>query len=67
MSEPIEGLAHFCEHMLFLGSEKFPSDNDYKDFVTKNGGYCNAHTSTDYTNYHFKTKNDAAYETLERF
>ncbi|GFX56857.1 insulin-degrading enzyme [Trichonephila clavipes] len=31
MSDPREfpGLAHFCEHMLFLGTEKYPSENDY--------------------------------------
>lgn len=23
------GTAHFCEHMLFLGTEKYPSENEY--------------------------------------
>ncbi len=23
------GLAHFCEHMLFMGTEKYPDENDY--------------------------------------
>ena len=29
LSEPeyINGLAHFLEHMLFLGSEKYPQEN----------------------------------------
>jgi len=29
-SDPAElpGLAHFCEHMLFLGTEKFPNENE---------------------------------------
>ena len=24
------GLAHFCEHMLFLGTEEFPDESEYK-------------------------------------
>lgn len=32
MSDPpdIPGLAHLCEHSLFLGSEKYPKDNDFR-------------------------------------
>ena len=26
----VDGLAHFCEHMLFLGTGKFPVENHYK-------------------------------------
>ena len=35
--EPIEvcGLAHFCEHMLSLGSKKYPSESLYKALVGK--------------------------------
>ena len=25
--EKIDGLAHFCEHMLFLGTKKYPTEN----------------------------------------
>ena len=30
-SDPVDvpGLAHFCEHMLFLGTEKYPNENEY--------------------------------------
>lgn len=46
MSDPqeIPGLAHFCEHMLFLGTEKFPDENGYSSFLSKNGGSSNAAT-----------------------
>ena len=40
------GLAHFLEHLLFLGSEKFPQYNEYNDFIRKNSGSCNAYTSS---------------------
>lgn len=26
----LPGLAHFCEHMLFLGTEKYPIENEYQ-------------------------------------
>jgi secreted Zn-dependent insulinase-like peptidase len=27
------GLAHFLEHMLFMGSKKFPVHNEYSSFI----------------------------------
>ncbi len=35
MQDPweLQGLAHFCEHMLFLGTEKYPVENEYKKVV----------------------------------
>lgn len=47
------GLAHFHEHMLFLGTEKYPEENDYEDFLGKNGGMSNAYTDMEDTNYYF--------------
>ncbi|MEP7069033.1 MAG: insulinase family protein, partial [Usitatibacter sp.] len=41
-----EGLAHFLEHMLFLGTEKYPEVTEYGNFIKSNGGYNNAYTST---------------------
>ena len=32
-----EGTAHFLEHMLFLGTEKYPSESDYERYDTDNG------------------------------
>ena len=49
----IPGLAHFLEHMLFLGTKEDPSPSAYGDFITKRGGYQNAHTNYDTTTYHF--------------
>ncbi len=48
-----DGLAHFLEHMLFLGTEKYPEEESYKQFLSKNGGGCNASTSDDWTRYAF--------------
>ena len=62
-----EGLAHFCEHMLFLGTEKYPNQHEYSQFLTSHGGYDNAFTSTQETNYYFSV--DSAYlkHTLDLF
>ena len=38
------GLAHFTEHMLFLGSEKYPMENSYKEYLSKHGGSSNGAT-----------------------
>ena len=35
MSDPISGLAHFCEHMLFLGTKKYPDENEYNKYLSQ--------------------------------
>jgi insulysin len=55
LSDPdeIPGLAHFCEHMLFLGTEKYPSENAYREFLSQHAGSSNAMTSAEFTTYYF--------------
>ncbi|MBB1386671.1 insulinase family protein [Pseudoalteromonas sp. SG45-5] len=62
-----QGMAHYLEHMLFLGTERYPDTKGYSDFMTKNGGAHNAYTWLDITNYMFKVNNDAFDEGLDRF
>ncbi len=62
-----EGLAHFLEHMLFLGTEKYPDASEYQSFISENGGDHNAYTSAEHTNYFFDIKNDKFEEALDRF
>ncbi|XP_044171596.1 nardilysin-like [Acropora millepora] len=40
----IPGLAHFLEHMVFMGSEKYPDENEFDVFIKKHGGSDNALT-----------------------
>lgn len=47
----LQGLAHFCEHMLFLGTAEYPEENGYQKFLQDHGGYSNAWTSSENTNY----------------
>ena len=41
----ISGLSHFLEHMLFLGTTKYPDEASYKRFLKDRGGGSNASTS----------------------
>ena len=63
----LDGLAHLCEHMLFLGTEDFPEENHYKQFVKVHGGTTNAATSENATYYFFDIKNAAFISALEVF
>ena len=69
LNDPNEamGLAHFCEHMLFLGTEKYPDESHYAKFLMKNGGSKNAATGEDYTYYFFDVKNEKFGEALDIF
>ena len=62
-----QGLPHFCEHMLFMGTEKYPDESSYRNFIIENGGSANGYTSSDVTNYFFAVSNDAFDEALDRF
>ena len=61
------GLAHFFEHMLFLGTERYPDPGEYDRFITEHGGFSNARTSFAHTSYFFEV--DAAHleGALDRF
>ena len=53
------GLAHFQEHMLFLGTHKYPSPEEFETYLSTNGGSSNAYTDMEDTNYYFSvTPND---------
>ena len=52
-----EGLAHFLEHMLFLGTARYPSPDEYQQFISQHGGSRNAYTSFEHTNYFFEVNN----------
>ena len=45
------GLAHLLEHMLFLGTDKYPEAGEYQQFISDQGGSHNAFTAPEHTNY----------------
>ncbi|WP_166739309.1 insulinase family protein [Psychromonas algicola] len=62
-----EGLSHFLEHMLFLGTVKYPKAGEYREFLTSNGGRGNARTSQQETLYYFQINQNAFEEAIDRF
>ena len=61
------GLAHYLEHMLFLGTKKYPTVGSYKKFLDSHSGGSNAYTSGNITNYFFQVSHDGFNEALDRF
>ncbi|KEG14039.1 putative peptidase, putative,metallo-peptidase, Clan ME, Family M16 [Trypanosoma grayi] len=65
--EVVPGLAHFCEHMLFMGTAKYPREDEYNSYINKNGGSTNAWTTDMGTTFYFTVAQDALEGALERF
>lgn len=61
------GLAHFLEHMLFLGTDRYPQAGEYQAYIAAHGGQHNAYTSFEHTNYHFEVEASALVGALDRF
>ncbi|XP_050368324.1 nardilysin-like [Argentina anserina] len=68
-SDPMkaQGLAHFLEHMLFMGSTKFPVENEYDSYLSKHGGSTNAYTCAEHTCYFFEVNGEFLKGALTRF
>ncbi len=62
-----QGLTHFLEHMLFLGTKKYPEPGAYQKFISEHGGSHNAYTAFEHTNYFFEVEKDSLQPALDRF
>ena len=62
-----QGLAHFLEHMLFMGNQKYPIENYYNKYITEHGGRTNAYTAPDHTNYFFNIQSEYLEHILDVF
>ncbi|KAF7722305.1 Insulinase (Peptidase M16) [Apophysomyces ossiformis] len=69
LSDPdhLQGLAHFCEHLLFMGTKKYPKENDYCSYLAEHSGYANAFTAAENTNYYFEVGHQWLEGALDRF
>lgn len=63
----VPGLAHFCEHLLFMGTAKYPEENEYSSYLSKHSGFSNAYTAAEHTNYYFEVSSDYLEGALDRF
>ncbi|KJZ05168.1 insulinase family protein [Pseudoalteromonas piscicida] len=65
--ETRQGMAHFLEHMLFLGTAEHPDSGGFSQFISQYGGQSNAWTGTEHSSYYFDCDAEQLDEALERF
>ncbi|XP_039184813.1 nardilysin-like [Crotalus tigris] len=65
--DDLPGLAHFLEHMVFMGSQKYPDENGFDTFLKKHGGSDNASTDTERTIFQFDIQKKYFKEALDRW
>jgi predicted Zn-dependent peptidase len=53
-ADPVAGISHFVEHMLFKGTKKRPTAHDVAVAIEGIGGFFNASTGQEITNYWVK-------------
>jgi predicted Zn-dependent peptidase len=59
------GMAHFLEHLVFKGGEKFPHYRDVNETAEKLGGSLNAYTSHDLVAFHLTVRAEVAVEAAD--
>ena len=69
INDPIEyqGLSHFLEHLLFMGSVKYPDSSYFMNIINKYGGSTNAFTELEYTVYYFNIFNEGLIDVIDVF
>lgn len=65
--DDIPGVAHFCEHLVFMGTKKYPGEDDFSKYLSSHTGTYNAYTSTEDTNYFFSIVNQYFEKALDIF
>ena len=67
--DPIDtqGLAHFLEHMLFMGTKEHEQENYFHQFINGAGGLTNAFTMEETTTFFYQVLNHNFLESLEIF
>ncbi|HVS28386.1 MAG TPA: pitrilysin family protein [Solirubrobacteraceae bacterium] len=59
------GMAHFLEHLVFKGGEKFPTYRDVNFTAERIGGQLNAYTSHDLVAFHITARAEKALEAID--
>lgn len=60
------GLAHYLEHMILMGSKKYPQPENLTDFLKRHGGDHNASTASYRTAFYLEVENDALLPAVDR-
>jgi predicted Zn-dependent peptidase len=59
------GMAHFLEHLVFKGGEKYPTYKDVNETAERLGGVLNAYTSHDLVAFHITVRAESASEAID--
>jgi len=59
------GMAHFLEHLVFKGGEKYPHYRDVNETAERLGGVLNAYTSHDLVAFHITARAEAALQAID--
>jgi predicted Zn-dependent peptidase len=59
------GTAHFLEHLVFKGGEKYPTYKDVNETAERLGGVLNAYTSHDLVAFHITVRAESAPEAID--
>jgi predicted Zn-dependent peptidase len=59
------GMAHFLEHLVFKGGEKFPHYRDVNETAERLGGVLNAYTSHDLVAFHITVRAESALPAID--
>ena len=59
------GMAHFLEHLVFKGGEKYPNHRAVNETAERMGGILNAYTSHDLVAFHITVRAEAADQGLD--
>ncbi|MDC9607027.1 pitrilysin [Xenorhabdus griffiniae] len=60
------GLAHYLEHMVLMGSKRYPQSGGFAEFLQKHGGSRNASTNANRTAFYLEVENDALTGAVDR-
>ncbi|AOM42299.1 pitrilysin [Xenorhabdus hominickii] len=60
------GLAHYLEHMVLMGSKRYPQPGGFAEFLQKHGGSRNASTTADRTSFYLEVENDSLTGAVDR-
>src|SRR5216683_5418632 len=59
------GMAHFLEHLVFKGGEKYPHYRDVNEAAERIGAVLNAYTSHDLVAFHITARAERAMEAID--
>ncbi|MQL49652.1 MULTISPECIES: pitrilysin [Photorhabdus] len=60
------GLAHYLEHMVLMGSARYPQSGSLSEFLQKHGGSYNASTASYRTAFYLEVENEALADATDR-